>query len=690
MFFDELELGQLKKRAALRVPPPIPHTGWTPPREFPRLDGAVALSFDTETKDVNLLEKGPGWVRRDGHICGFSVAAVDSLGNRGKWYFPVRHEVESHDNLDPTNAFNWLRDNLQTPHVPKIGANLLYDIGWLTTENIFVQGELHDVQFAEALLNESGEVNLEYLGQKYVGSGKETSLMYTWSAQAYGGEIGSKQRANIYRCPPRLVGFYGESDADLPLSVLERQTPLMRHERLYDLYRMECDLIYLLTRMRMRGVRVDVQAAERMYVELGAKVKNLYAELKHNTGVSVDSVNSGGQLAKLFDACGVSYPRTAEGAPSFQKKWLEALDHPLGDAINNIREHEKLRSTFVKSYILEGNVKGRVHTLFHPLRGDENGTRSGRLASSDPNLQNIPSRTELGKLVREIFVPDCGHCWWRKFDYSQIEYRNLVHFAVGPGSDDVRKQYCDDPDTDYHVFTQQLVKMKTGRDIPRKPIKNINFGLLYGMGKPKLARQLGVGRDEAEAIFKAYHSGAPYVKATMDAASAEAADLGYITTILGRRSRFDLWEPAEINYENRAFALPFEAALRQYGPNIKRAHTHKAINRRLQGSSADQMKLAMWRGWKDGVFDVIGVPGLTVHDELDFSDDGTCDEAFMYFQHVMETCITMRIPIRADMDIGPNWGACESEDDLRKKAPDDPRIAYYAAYNARRRELAYA
>lgn len=660
MFFEEEDLGQLKKKAGLRLPPPVPETGWLPPREFPNLASAVVISLDTETREPD-FSHGPGWGRGKGYIVGFSLAAQDAAGNRGKWYFPVRHEFEPEYNLDPATCFRWLKSVLETPHIPKVGANLLYDIGWLTTENIYVQGELHDVQFSEALLHEDGEVALEYLGQKYLNEGKDSDLLYQWLAEAYGGNANSKQRENIYRAPARLVGAYAESDADLPLRVLDKQWPLMVRDGLTDVYRMECDSIYLLTRMRLTGVNIDLPAAEQLYGELAVDIQELNQQLFQQTGVWAN-VDSGADLAKVFDAAGIRYNRTAKGAPSFTKDFLKTVEHPIADLVRDIREHMKIRSTFIRSYILESNVNGRVHCQFHPLRGDEGGTRSGRFASSTPNLQNIPVRSKLGKRIRKLFIPDYGHIGWEKDDYSQIEYRFLAHFAVGDGADMVRERYNKDPKTDYHEMTQELVKLIANMLIERKPIKNINFGLLYGMGEPKLARQIGVAKDIAKQIFKAYHQGNPYVKATMEQAANEAQLHGFVQTILGRRSRFDMWEPRVVNYENRASALRYDAAIRNYGCDIQRAHTHKAINRKLQGSAADIIKKGMWRCWREGVFDVIGVPKLQVHDELDFSvidDSPAQQEAYRYMRHVLETAVPLRIPVLVDSGRGPNWGAID-------------------------------
>lgn len=674
MFFEDDDLGGLKKRAAIRMPPPVPDTGWRPPTQFPNLSSAVVIAIDTETKELD-FDHGPGWGRKKGHIVGFSLAAIDAQDNRGKWYFPVRHEFEPHLNLDPATCFRWLKTILETPHIPKVGANLLYDVGWLTTEDIYVQGELHDVQFAEALLHEDGEVNLEYLGQKYTGEGKETTLMYQWMKGAYPNTPDSELRGEIYRTPARLVGPYAEQDADLPLRVLEKQWPILGREGLWDVYRMECDSIYLLTRMRLSGVNIDLSAAEQLYGELAVDIVRLNQQLFEMTGVWAN-VNSGDDLAKLFDKVGLHYPKTAIGNPSFKKEFLNSIEHPVGQLIRDIREHEKIRGTFIRSYILESNVNGRIHCQFHPLRGDDGGTRSGRFSSDKPNLQNIPIRTELGQRIRRLFIPDYGHIAWEKNDYSQIEYRFLAHFAVGPGSDELRKEYNDDPRTDYHDKTHYRLCPVMGWNADdkgimkkyRKPIKNINFGLLYGMGKDKLIRAVmeyfkgALSKEEGNQLYKAYHTANPYVQATMDAVAAEAQHLGYITTVLNRRSRFDMWEPRQVNYENRARALKYDLAIRNYGCDIQRSHTHKAINRKLQGSAADMIKKGMHRCWKDGVFNVIGVPKLQVHDELDFSvmaDTPEQREAYRYMRHVLENAIPLRIPVLVDHGRGPNWGAVD-------------------------------
>lgn len=613
---------------------------------------ARCISIDCETYDPELLDHGPGWARGKGHIVGVSVGADGG----GRWYFPIRHEVEPEHNWAPETVLAWLRDTLGNPMQPKVGANLMYDVGWLRHEGVTIRGELVDVQYAEALLDERAEVALEVLAQKYLGEGKESSLLYRWCSDYYGGKANGSQRANIYRAPPRLVGPYAESDADLPLRVAIAMYPHLVREGMLDLFRMECDLIPMLIEMRFAGVTVNIPRAEELRDTLAAREVIEHEKLKALVGFGVD-INSADSLSKAFDTVGLGYNRTAKGKPSFTKDFLKAVQHPVADHIREIRKLAKLRGTFVESYILNSHVGGKVYGQFHPLRGDEGGTRSGRFSSSTPNLQNLPSRDdELAPLVRGLFIPDEGHHQWRKYDYSQIEYRFLAHFAVGPMSDEIRAIFNADPNTDYHEMTRELVHRQTGQLLDRKPIKNINFGLIYGMGVDKLAGGLGLTVAKGRELFAAYHKGAPFAKATMELCSEEALNTGIITTILGRKSRFDLWEPA--SWGTDSIALPYEKAILHYG-QIRRAYTHKALNRRLQGSAADLMKRAMWQCWKDGIFAETGIPRLTVHDELDFSDPGGKDAAFREMRRVLETAIPLRIPVKADCDIGPDWGHVE-------------------------------
>ncbi len=647
-----------------RVMPVPAGLSWQKTTELPNLSDAKAIGLDLETFDPELIDHGPGWARGKGHIVGISVSVPEGRA----WYLPMRHELEGHDNLPAENVLRWAKDQFANKKQPKVGANILYDVGWLAHEGVNVAGICYDVQYAEALLHsEDAQVALEALGQKYVGSGKDSAAMYAWSAQSYGGKADDKQRANIYRMPPRLVGSYAESDAVLPLQILRAQWPKLKELGLLPVFDMECRLTPLLVAMRRRGVRIDVDKAQEVRAQLIARQEQEQAQLRDFIGFDVN-VHASASVAKAFDKLGLAYPRTEAGSPSFVATWLEQQDTEIAKRIVSIRKYSKIVGTFIDGHLLGSQVNGRVHCSFHPLRGKDNGARSGRFSSSSPNLQNIPSRDEaIAPLLRSIFIPDEGYPKWRRYDYSQIEYRKLMHYAVGRSGENIRAFFNAHPETDYHDFVLDMVAPVAGwnvaeasqRKARRKPLKTINFGLIYGMGKKKLGRNLGLDDAATEKLFEAYHQAIPYAAETMAWAAEEATNTGMIRTILGRISRFDTWEPRYKTKNEEHHPLPYHQAQQLWGNNIVRAGLHKALNRKLQGSAADMMKQAMLQCWDAGIFDSVGVPHLTIHDELDLSDDGQHEEAFAEMQHILENAIPLSVPVRADCEIGTNWGNCK-------------------------------
>jgi len=656
-FWEDLPV-KVKRGSYDRPTPAIPDTGWTAPTEFPRLADARLLAIDCETKDPALPTRGPGFRRRDedaAHMVGLAVGTPDG----GRWYFPMRHTIAPEQNLEPGAVLRWARDNLCSEGQTKIGANIGYDVDCLWSEGVPVTGPFLDVQYAEALLDENRRTYaLEKLALSYLGETKVKDDLQDWALRAYGDD--ENYRANIWRCPPCLVGPYAEGDVDLPLRIYEHQRPQLEAQGLTALFELECDLTPQLVRMRHRGVRIDLEYAKRLDDELTVAIAELDARLEAIAGRKID-VNIVTDIQRLFDAAGIAYPRTAKtNKPSFAKDYLNHVNHPAAVLIVERRKLEKYRNTFVRGYVLDLHVDGRLHALFHPLKTDENGTVSGRFSSSLPNLQNIPARDPVwGPKLRALFIPEDGEAWGRH-DWSQIEYRFLAHYARGRSGNVVRQRYRDDPTTDFHNMTQALIKDVTGTTLDRKPVKNINFGLCYGMGKPKLTRDLGLDEKAGDELFNAYHTGVPFVKATYDAAQQTATSRGYIVTILNRRARFPLFEPVYGDRDN-IVALPEHEATLKYDGRIRRAFTHKALNRLLQGSAADLMKVAMREIDRAGIERQLGPMLLTCHDETGHSVPPTKagQDALNEVRHIMESCLTLRVPIMADQSIGPNWGACK-------------------------------
>lgn len=646
------------KRFSPNPTPRVPDTGWKPCTNFPSLSGAKAIAVDVETYDPEIEDHGPGWGRGKGHIIGISLATNDGFNQ----YFPIRHETGF--NHDPQQTLCYVRQQLSLAHQPKVGHNLLYDLGWLAHEGVPVVGQVYDTWTAEKLLDHTASASLEDTAQRYTAGGKSSDALYDWAWQAWGRGTpkakGDKRKCamkNLRNIPAELVGFYAESDTALPLAILPKQFEKMEELGLLDVFHMECDLIQVLVQMRLLGVSVDLDAAE----QARDQFLNAAAEIQKKVDkIAGKPINTGSaqEIAKVFDRLKIAYPRTEKtSAPSFKGEFLKTVIHPIGALIVELEEVKKYTSTFIENAILGSNVNGKIHCEFNPMRAV-----TGRMSSSSPNLQQVPSRNDLAKVVRSIFVPDAGHDHWRKYDYSSIESRILAHFAVGTGAVALRKEYNDNPLVDYHKWTIEKVKEMTGILLERKPAKIISFGLGYGASPKKLASMLSLTLDEAMPLFEAYHGGLPFVQATMSHLSQYAEEHGYTRTILGRRAIFNHWEP---KYTPRGAIRPtplvLDQAIRVYGPNIKRSHLHKAVNYTIQGSAADLMKASIVKCWKAGIYDEIGFPRLIVHDEKDFSvREGWNEGAFSEMQHIMETALKFKIPVRVEGEWGPNWSNLHS------------------------------
>jgi DNA polymerase-1 len=459
--------------------PRVPNTGWKPCDNFPSLSGAKAIAVDVETYDPEIEDHGPGWGRGKGHIIGISLATDDGFNK----YFPIRHETGF--NHDPQQIIRYVREQLRHAHQPKVGHNLLYDLGWLAHEGIPVIGQTYCTWSAEKLLDHSSSAALEEVSQRYLGEGKSSEALYDWAWQAWGRGVpkspGDKRKLamkNLYRIPSELVGFYAESDTALPLQILPMQFEKMDELGLLEVFHMECDLLPVLVQMRLLGVSVDLDAAERARDEFLNTAAEVQRKVDEIAGCSINT-GSAQEIAKVFDRLKIRYPRTEKtDAPSFKGEFLKTVEHPIGALIVELEELKKFQSTFIDNAILGSHVNGRIHGEVNPMRAV-----TGRMSHSNPNTGQIPSRSELAKTVRSIFVPDVGHDHWRKVDYSSVESRILAHFAVGQKSKELRNQYRAQPMTDYHQFTIDMVKSVTGIEIVRKHAKIINFGLCIAEGQ---------------------------------------------------------------------------------------------------------------------------------------------------------------------------------------------------------------
>jgi len=480
--------------------------------------------------------------------------------------------------------------------------------------------------------------SLNELSKDYLGEKKSETLLYEAAK-----EWGVDAKNDMWRLPPMYVGPYAEQDAELALKLYDVFKREIIAQDLTSINELEHQVLPVLIDMKWNGVRVDIDQAERSKkVLLKQEEKNLQA-IKAQTNVNVN-VWEAKSIAKMFDALDLPYARTElTGAPKFDKLFLRTHEHPLVQAVAEAREYNKARTTFIDT-ILKHENKGRIHAEINQLRGDGGGTVTGRLSYNTPNLQQVPASKVLGPMIRSIFKPEEG-MQWGAFDYSQQEPRLVVHLASLTngglrGADEFVNAYHQNPNTDFHTMVSEMAK------IDRKRAKTINLGLFYGMGKGKLSSELGLTPGEAEDLFEKYHSRVPFVKEMIELTMKKAGDVGHVRTLLGRKCRFDEWEPMRYGVHK---PLPFDQAIREHGRQIKRAYTYKALNKIIQGSAADMTKKAMVDLHSQGI-----IPHIQVHDELDCSFDS--EEQKNKIMEIMNNAVQLEVPVKLDCESGPSWG----------------------------------
>ena len=604
---------------------------WNTPSEYKDLSNAKEIAIDLETRDDGINNKlGAGWALGKGEIVGFAVA-VDGW----KGYFPFNHLGGG--NMIPQQVKQYMKDVCALP-CKKIFHNAQYDVGWLQASGIEVKGEIIDTMIAAALIDENRfSYSLNALSVDYLGEIKaETELREAAAAH------GIDPKAEMWKLPAEHVGYYAEQDAELTLKLWKRFEQEIKTQSLTTVWQMEMQLLPILIKMRQRGVRVQVEKAEALRKEMMHQEKEILRDIQKETGVEID-IWAPRQIAKAFDKLKLDYPRTEKTKePSFTQNWLINNKNKIAQLIVSAREINKFHGTFLSS-IMKYQVNGRIHGEIQQLRSDTGGTVSGRLSMSNPNLQQIPARNkEFGPKIRGLFIPEEGH-QWGSFDYSQQEPRMTVHYASAlgyEGSAELMAAYKDSS-ADFHQTIADLV------GIERAQAKTIGLGLMYGMGKNKLANSLGVTKEEADELIVKYNRKVPFVKKLSDRCMLKASNDGVIRTKKGRKCRFDMWETKDFGLH---IAEKYENAVAKYGAdNIKRAYTYKALNRLIQGSSADQTKQAMLDCVEAG-----HLPMLQIHDELCFNVRD--EEHAKEIKNIMESTIEFDVPSVVEYGLGKSWG----------------------------------
>ena len=642
----------------MQIPLFEPETTWTAPEVLPEFENAEAIAIDLETCDLDLKNSGPGWPWGGGHVAGIALCFKKGKDFESH-YLPIGHQTGQ--NLDKALVRAYLQ-KLCDSKITKVFHNALYYIGWLRTEQILkIEGPIFDTMSGAALLDENRKsYSLDNVGKSWLGIGKDETLL----AEA-GAAYGIKHiKSEMWKIPPQFVGPYAEQDTLVTLKLWEYEKAKLAKDDLEDIVELEMAILPLLVEMRAKGIRIDLDKTQQTKKQLLKQQAELNKELYRKFGVKVD-VWASASIAKAFEAHNLEYPRTEKtAAPSFTKEFLEAHPHEITDIILRIRKIDKTINTFIDGMVLSSAHNGRIHAELHPLKSDEGGAVSGRFSCSRPNLQQASARDpEFGPMVRKLFLPEEGQ-QWGALDYSSQEPRLTVHYAHKtnqPGAKEAVENYNTDKDMDYHQMVADLA------GISRKHAKTINLGLAYGMGQVKLCasldlptekvqnkngRVIEIAGEEGLQIIAQYHEKVPFIRGLTTTCSNLAQERGYIRTIGGRLCRFNMWEPS-----NGSWEVPVEGraeAIEKWGGQVRRAFTHKALNRLIQGSAADMTKLAMRNLWQEGI-----VPLHQMHDELDFSFE-TKKQADKCVE-IMEQCLPLSVPTVVDAEFGSTWADAQYE-----------------------------
>ena len=570
---------------------------------------AGTFCLDTETTALDAI---------DAELVGIALAVEEERA----WYIPMAHAADDTPQLDREAVLDAVRDLLADEGLTLVGQNLKYDLTVLANYGLRSANRLADTMLASYLLNPAQRHNLDALAQEHLGYGMLSYSTVTDDAEKNFADVAVADATR-----------YAGEDADITLRLAHRLLPRLEDEGMAVLFsEVEAPLIPILVEMERTGIQVDTAVLAGLSDEFGGKLSGLEEEIYALAGEPFNIASPKQLQHILFDKLALPPVKKTKTGASTDQSVLERLadQHPLPDKILAYRGFAKLRSTYVEALakLIRADT-GRVHTSFN-----QSVAATGRLSSTNPNLQNIPIRTEEGRRIRTAFVPEPG---WTLLsaDYSQIELRLLAHISRDPvlteafrdGQDVHARTAAEIFDTDMAAVTSEQ----------RREAKTINFGIIYGMGAQRLARTLRIPFKTAQEYIAQYFARYQGIKAYMDEIVASAREYGYVTTLRGRR-RY----------------LP---DLRSNSPQLLSAAERVAVNTPIQGTAADVIKLAML-----AIAARLRASGLRarmllqVHDELLFEvpEDET-DRVGALVRESMEQVMPLKVPLRVDVGSGRNW-----------------------------------
>ena len=589
-------------------------------RWLKQLSKAPLFAFDTETTSLNAMRA---------RIVGVSFAVKPGEGA----YVPLAHDyLDAPLQLNREEVLEALRPLLEDPNQEKVGQNLKYDCTVLSNHGITLAGMRFDTMLESYVLDSTGSRHdMDTLALKYLGH-------KTISYEAVAGK--GKGQLSFNEVPLEEAGPYAAEDAEVTLRLhrvlFERLQNEQARRELFE--RIEMPLVPVLSKIERTGVRVDCDMLAAQSAQLAKRTAELEVMAYEEAGAPFNIASPKQIQEILFERLELPVlAKTPKGQPSTAESVLAELaeQHELPRLILEHRGLSKLRSTYTEKLpALVNPDTGRVHTSYHQAA-----VATGRLSSSDPNLQNIPVRTAEGRRIREAFVPAPGMCLIAA-DYSQIELRIMAHLSADEGLLDAFEK-----GEDVHRATAAEVFGTPVEDVSsdqRRSAKAINFGLIYGMSAFGLARQLGIDRRQAQEYIDLYFERYPGVRAFMDAIRAKVREERFVETVFGRRLFL-----ADISSSNHARRQAAERA---------------AINAPMQGTAADLIKLAMlsvdeWLGENGRGARII----MQVHDELVLeAPESDTESVAKTVAELMASVADLAVPLKVDVGIGPNWAQAHS------------------------------
>jgi len=586
------------------------------------LKAAKIISFDTESTSTDPLRA---------ELVGIALAVKEGEG----YYIPVGHTptlTHPHTQLPFDTVVRSLKPILESRNVSKVGHNAKYDMALLRMNGIDVQGVTFDTMLAEFLIDPGVRLGLKHLAKSRLGveMTEITELIGT-----------GKKQITMAEVPIETAAAYAAADVDMTLRLMKAQAPELDRlgvRKLFD--EIEMPLLPVLLDMELAGVLIDTGLLKAMSKRLTKRLAEIEAEVYELVGMPFN-INSPAQLADaLFGKLQLKAPgerKTSTGKVSVAADVLESMRnlHPVVELILEQRQLSKLKGTYLDALPeLVNPSTGRVHTSFN-----QTGAVTGRIASQEPNLQNIPIRTDLGREVRRAFIVPPG---WKLIaaDYSQVELRIAAHICNDPGLRAAFKS-----GQDIHRATAAKVLSIPPEQVTadqRSFAKRVNFGLLYGMGTRSLAEQAGIPMGEAQKFIDAYFAGFPNVRKYIEETKRKAKEIGYVETLLGRRRTFEILRTE--SRDPRAQAM-------------LRAAEREAINHPVQGSAADIIKIAMIR-----IHETLKRKKyrarllLQVHDELVLeAPDAEVTAVERLVKEIMESAYPLDPPLKVEVGAGLNW-----------------------------------